>query len=47
MSGRVRVPKRVRFFGPLAQYTPEFEAHLERLGFAPFSAEHQSRLLVT
>lgn len=45
MAGRARVPKRVVFRGPLAEYAPGFDAHLDRLGFLSYSAEHQLRLL--
>ena len=45
MSGPVRVPKRVVLSGPLAEYEPGFAAEVQRLGFAPLSAEHQLRLL--
>jgi len=45
MTGRMRAPKRVLFRGPLTEYGPGFDAHLEQLGSMPFSAEHQLRLL--
>lgn len=45
MADRAGAPKRVISSGPLAVYATGFNAHLQGLGFLPFSAEHQLRLL--
>lgn len=44
MAGPASVPKRVVLSGPLTDYGPGYTAELQRLGFTPLSAEHQSRL---
>jgi integrase/recombinase XerD len=45
MVGPASVPKNVLLSGPVAEYGPGFAAEVQRLGFTPFSAEHQLRLL--
>lgn len=45
LVGIACVPKKVVLSGPLAEYGAGFVAQLQRLGFAPLSAEHQLRLL--